>query len=158
MWHRIPRHSGSGACEYAAPLFISGLRMRYYWHGAEILEKDLQGKLDTGSEYTCIPLHLAKAMCLPSKGKIDDLRTFDYSFKLPSFPMFSVELFVPKWGWSKRTVLGCHRDDILLGLDYCKDMLLLVNWRTHGFGLRRAKRIHQPLQILFTRLKKVRAD
>lgn len=138
---------------------IFGLRLRWYFNGIRIEEKNIRGKLDTGSEYTCIPLNLARGMCLSTVGKVDGLRAFDSSLEVPQLPLYKVQIFVPKWGWTTSTVLGCQRDDILLGLDYCKGKLLLANWRSNGFGLKRAKLTHWPLQkLLFTRLKKLRAE
>jgi hypothetical protein len=158
MWHRFPRRISSGAAESAAPLLVSGLRLRFHWQGVKIEETGLKGILDTGSTMTCIPLHLARNMHLPSAGKADDLLSFDHSLKLEPYPKFRVELFVPKWGWQLMTVLGCPRKDVLLGLDVCRDMLLLANWRCHGFGMRRAKRAHRPLEILFKRIREVKPD
>jgi len=164
-WHRFAPNVTPGAQKIAAPLFISGVKLRHFWRGQLVEEENLLGKVDTAAVYTSIPLRLAIRMRLPNDGQAGDLKSFDKSIVLPTYPKYKVDLLVPKVGWKKISVIGCDRDDILLGLDVCRGMILLANWRRdptngciHGFGLRTAQKLHRVLSVLFQQLKHVHQD
>jgi hypothetical protein len=148
MWHKLST-AQTGADKIAAPLLIAGIQLRYRWQGVEIVEKGLVGKLDTAASCTVIPLHLALSMKLPSAGRQDGLKSFDQSLELQSYPKFHTELYTPQQGWMMMEVIGCPRTDVLLGLDVCKKMLLVANWKNSGFGIKPANFFHHPLRFLF---------
>jgi hypothetical protein len=150
MWHWLA--STSNGADQAAPLLISGLRLRFHYKGIPVEEKDLVGKLDTAASMTAIPIRIAIAMKLPSAGMEKNLQSFDLSIKLPAYPKFYTELFIPKWGWRIMPVVGCHRDNVLLGRDICNKMLLVANWRCRGFGLKHASFLNYNLRFLFSRV------
>lgn len=154
MWSQFPKDS-NGADGTAAPILVSGIILRNHWQGIPVEEK-LQGKLDTAASMTAIPIDVALRMKLPSKGTLKDMRSFDHSIKLPTYPKFQVELYTPQLGWTIIPVVACPRNDVLIGRDLCSKILLLVNWQRNGFGMQPAKKWHRPLELLFARLRKNR--
>lgn len=152
MWHKLSSHS-NGVAVSAAPLLIHGVVLQNYWMGIKV-EEILTAKLDTAASMTAIPDRVALKMRLHSDGSIDDLQSFDHSIEPRSYPKFSVRIFIPQWGWKTMSVVGCPRSDVLLGRDIFMGNLLLVNWRS-GFGMRRARVWHRPLELLF---RKIRAN
>ncbi len=150
MWHNLSSPK-NGARIPAAPLFIPGIKICNVWHDYPI-EEVHDGILDTGASFTAIPIETALALQLNSMGDAPPMETFDRSLKLPSYALFEAKLVIPKWGPFKTTVLACSRKDILLGRDLCEKMLLVVNWRHSGFGMRQASIIDFPLRFLFTKL------
>lgn len=149
MWHTFaPRFEG--ADEIAAPLFIQGIKLQSEWNGIP-LTSILPGKLDTAACMTAIPLSVALDLRLPSAGVQEDCRSFDQSLPPRSYPKFHVAITIPKWATQTiiMPVIACPRDDILLGRDICKKMLLVVNWRRRAFGLTPASHFHLPLRLFF---------
>lgn len=164
-WHPFTRKTSPDAATIAAPLFISGIKLRHYWRGNQIVEPDLLGRIDTGSAYTVIPVKLVVRMSLKIEGKLEGLKGFDKGVELPIYPQYKVDLWMPQVGWKSIRAIACQRNDILLGLDVCRGMFLLANWRrehangcVHGFGIRPAHQLHQFLSILFRQLKPVHQD
>jgi hypothetical protein len=152
MWHRFAR--SEGADEVAAPLYIKGIQLRHQWKGIA-MQRTLSGKLDTAAGMTAIPISVALSMKLPSAGKQSGVQSFDHSIPLTEYPKFNTEIFIPRWGRMIMPVIGCERDDILLGRDICRKMLLVADWRRCGFGITPACWLHAPLRLLF-RWRKVK--
>lgn len=149
MWHDIAPAKGVAQ---PAPLLISGVQLRSRWHGHLIEERGIDAKVDTAASMTAIPLRLARTMKLPSRGLVEDVKSFDESLKLKPYPLFRVEMFIPKLGWTILDVIGCERRNILLGRDICNRMLLIADWRNLWFGMRSGMRIHCLFKLLFHRL------
>lgn len=118
------------------------------------MERELTGKVDTAASMSAIPIKVAREMKLPSVGHKENLSSFDESIQMPPFPIFRTNLFVAPWGWKIVDVIGCSRDTVLIGRDFCSKMLLLVNWQSNGFGICPANIMHRPLRVFFARLRK----
>jgi hypothetical protein len=158
MWHSLPRSKTTGAHPDVAPLLIKGIRLQHLWNGIPIAENNLTGIVDTAAYSSAIPLHIAIKMQLPSIGRAKDVKGFDRSIKLPTYPKYRCQLFIPKRGWMTTTFIGCPREDVLLGRDIFDQMLLMVNWRSRGFGMIPAYILHAPLRLLFLDLRKVKDE
>jgi len=151
MWHKIGPPRGAAK---PAPLLISGVRLRSHWQGHLIEEANLVAKLDTAASISVIPLHIAHKMRLASRGVHENLKSFDEGIQLDPYPLFRVEMFIPKYGWTILDVIGCKRDNILLGRDICNHMLLIADWRNCWFGMRSGMWFHDAFRVLFCRLLK----
>jgi hypothetical protein len=95
-------------------------------------------------------------MKLPSRGYSDGFQSFDLTISMPAYPIYEVELFVAPWGWQIVDILGCPRNDVLIGRDFMKDKLLVANWESKGFGICQGAMMHRPLRVLFSRFRKPR--
>ena len=151
MWHKSSTYLG-GATNDVAPLLINGVILRNNFQGIRCDSK-LNAIIDTGASRTAIPIHIANEMKLPNAGSIN-LQSFDRKQNAKSYAKYNTQIFIPQWGWTIMWVIGCERDDILIGRDLCKNNLFMANWQTGGFGMRPAKTWHRPLELLFKRLRK----
>lgn len=151
MWHKFSTQS-NGAAKQAAPLLIGKIVLRSEWQGMRV-ENEVTGIIDTAASRSAMPIKLALEMKLPSAGIAPDLKTFDQSITLRHYALFNSQIFIPQWGWIIMTFIGCERDNVLLGRDFLKGNLLLVNW-DNGFGMRSAKQWHRPLELFFKRMRK----
>jgi len=155
MWQQLGKYVGGAAEEdSAAPLLVYGVKLRSRYRDCDVCEPGVVAKLDTGTRYTVIPETLAVSMKPPAAGMLRDIKCFDHSCELPAYPKFKVEVFIPHWGWFPLTVVACPRDNILLGRDVCRQMLLVVNWRAGGFGMTPAQWLHHSVKSLFWRRKR----
>lgn len=138
------------------PLLIKDISLRYFYNDMEVREPGLVGKLDTAAGMTAVPIEVAQKMKLPSAGFTEKLTSFDQSIEPKRYPKFHAECFIPKLGWTGfLQVIGCQRDDVLLGRDICSRKLLIADWRWSKFGLCHGNLKHRLLHLAFKRLGKI---
>ena len=114
MIYPIPA-STNVANGYVAPLFIPDIVVEDLSSKTRRSTR-LGGVVDTGAQRTIIPLHLAVALQMICVGAVR-ARTFDSSLKSKSYPVYYVLLTLPGLRPKDLEVIGCVRNEILLGRD-----------------------------------------
>ena len=92
------------------------------------------GKIDTGARKTIIPIKMASELNMSEIGEVL-VRGFDNRAPAMMCPQFYIRLKIPDLIEASLWVVGCDRDEILLGRDICQHMLLAASWRDRWFGL-----------------------
>ena len=77
------------------------------------------------------------------------VRGFDNRAPAMMCPQFYVRLIIPDLIEESLWVIGCDRDEILLGRDICQHMLLAATWRDGWFGLLRRNPPDSSLRSIF---------
>jgi len=116
--------------------------------GGTLKSKNVRAIIDTGAHRTAIPLDITKQLGFRQVGTID-AAGFDRSKGGESYPAFLVLLTVPRLMKKELRVIGCQRDDVLLGLDICQSLHLGACWKGGWFGLKHVFHPHDALHTFF---------
>jgi len=142
----LPPNSG-GAGAPAPPLLIPGIILELSvgdW--SESIE--VPGKIDTGAAQTIIPFSIAEFYGIPPSDSAL-IRGFDKASEPISYPVFPVRITVPGLAPKEISVVGCGRENILLGLDLWAGAILAADWNHKWFGYRRGLPIDRLIRMLF---------
>ena len=97
-----------------------------------VFPEPLDGLVDTGADRSAVPLRICSALKLEI---LNRLRVVGFDGRVKECSSYLVYIKIKPFGDVPLEVFGVERTSVLLGRDYLKSMLLIMDKRVQKYGL-----------------------